>query len=131
MYCNGRERCAVYDRLLYGEKDMRIGFCTRVMLASIVALAPWIVQAADKAKAAAPASAAQLERGRYLVEIGGCNDCHTPGYMQSDGKIPEAQWLTGDKLGWRGPWGTTYASNLRTFMQHLTEAEWLKKAKSL
>ena len=110
---------------------MRTGFCTRVMLASIVAAAPWTVQAADKGKAAAPANAAQLERGRYLVKIGGCNDCHTPGYLLSGGKVPEAQWLTGDKLGWRGPWGTTYAINLRTYMQDLTEAQWLKTAKTL
>ncbi len=110
---------------------MRIVLCARVMLVSIVAATPWTVQAADKGKAAGPANAAQLERGRYLVDIGGCNDCHTPGYMQNAGKIPEAQWLTGDKLGWRGPWGTTYAANLRTYMQDLTEAQWLKKAKSL
>ncbi len=23
----------------------------------------------------------QAERGKYLVTIGGCNDCHTPGYF--------------------------------------------------
>ena len=47
-------------------------------------------------------------RGRYLVQIGGCNDCHTPGYAMSGGKVPEKQWLTGDAVGWNGPWGTTY-----------------------
>ncbi|MEJ2396973.1 MAG: cytochrome C, partial [Gammaproteobacteria bacterium] len=30
-----------------------------------------------------------LERGRYLVRIGGCNDCHTAGYAESGGKTPE------------------------------------------
>lgn len=54
-----------------------------------------------------------LRRGRYLVEIGGCNDCHTAGYAPSGGQVPESQWLLGDALGWNGPWGTTYASNLR------------------
>lgn len=69
--------------------------------------------------AAAPSSdaAAQpqtlIERGRYLSVIGGCNDCHTAGYAPSGGKVPEAQWLTGDALGFSGPWGTTYPSNLR------------------
>ncbi|CAH2405689.1 exported hypothetical protein [Mesorhizobium ventifaucium] len=24
---------------------------------------------------------AQIKRGEYLVTIGGCNDCHTPGYF--------------------------------------------------
>ena len=72
-----------------------------------------------------------VERGRYLVKIAGCNDCHTPGYMASAGKVPEAQWLTGDKLGWRGPWGTTYAVNLRLYMRDLPEAQWVKRAKTM
>jgi mono/diheme cytochrome c family protein len=72
-----------------------------------------------------------LKRGKYLVQIGGCNDCHTPGYPEKGGKVPEAQWLTGDILGWRGPWGTTYATNLRLYFQDLTEDEWVKKGKAL
>lgn len=71
-----------------------------------------------------------LDRGRYLVKIAGCNDCHTPGYAEAAGNVPEAQWLTGDKLGWRGPWGTTYAINLRLYMQNLTEDQWVKIAKT-
>jgi mono/diheme cytochrome c family protein len=51
--------------------------------------------------------AADVRHGRYLVQTSGCNDCHTPGYMQHDGKVPEAEWLTGDAMGWQGPWGTT------------------------
>jgi mono/diheme cytochrome c family protein len=65
------------------------------------------------------------ERGRYLVKITGCNDCHTPGYAEVGGKIPERAWLTGDSIGWRGPWGTTYASNLRLYMQYLSEDQWV------
>ena len=106
-------------------------YATRLIFATIVAAAPWIAHAAEKAKAADSTNAAQLERGRYLVKLGGCNDCHTPGYMASAGKTLETQWLTGDKLGWRGPWGTTYASNLRIYMQDVTEAQWLEKAKTL
>ena len=71
-----------------------------------------------------------LDRGRYLVKIAGCNDCHTPGYIQSAGKVEEKLWLTGDRLGWRGPWGTTYASNLRQYMQKITEEQWVKTAKT-
>ena len=77
-----------------------------------------------------PADSKSLERGRYLVKIAGCNDCHTAGYMQTAGKVPEKEWLTGAQLGWRGPWGTTYASNLRLYMQKLTEDEWVKTAKN-
>jgi len=72
-----------------------------------------------------------VERGRYLSKISGCNDCHTSGYLLSEGKVPEAQWLTGDSFGWRGPWGTTYAANLRLFMANLSEDEWLVTAKNL
>lgn len=72
-----------------------------------------------------------VKRGRYLVQIGGCNDCHTPAYPLKGGKVPEAQWLTGDALGWHGPWGTTYATNLRLYFQELTEDQWVKKAKAL
>ena len=72
-----------------------------------------------------------VKRGRYLVQIGGCNDCHTPDYPAQGGKVPEAQWLTGDALGWQGGWGTTYATNLRLYMQDLTEEQWIKKAKAL
>jgi len=73
----------------------------------------------------------QVERGRYLAKVAGCNDCHTPGYAMSGGKVPEAQWLTGDKLGWRGPWGTTYAINLRLYMKDMTEAQWVRRAKTV
>lgn len=72
--------------------------------------------------------AKSIERGRYLVKISGCNDCHTPGYAQTGGKIAEKQWLTGDQLGWRGPWGTTYSSNLRLSMQNISEQQWVKAA---
>jgi mono/diheme cytochrome c family protein len=71
------------------------------------------------------------ERGRYVVTISGCNDCHTPGYAMNGGNVDETQWLTGDALGWRGPWGTTYPVNLRLYMQNLTEKDWIAKAKTL
>ena len=45
--------------------------------------------------------------------------------------MPEDKWLTGDSFGWRGEWGTTYATNLRMSLQGFTEAQWLAYAKSL
>ena len=72
-----------------------------------------------------------IDRGRYLIKIAGCNDCHTAGYAPTGGKVPESQWLLGDQLGWKGPWGTTYPINLRLYMQDLTEEQWVKKAKQL
>jgi len=68
---------------------------------------------------------ALLARGEYLVRIGGCNDCHTPGYAEQQGEVDKAQWLTGSSLGYRGPWGTTYAANLRLLVADMDEAQWL------
>jgi len=82
-------------------------------------------------KQAADTDVKQVEQGRYLVRIAGCNDCHTPGYLLSEGKVMENLWLTGDRFGWRGPWGTTYGSNLRLFVEGMTEEEWVAAAKTL
>jgi mono/diheme cytochrome c family protein len=71
------------------------------------------------------------QRGRYLVEIGGCNDCHTAGYAPSGGTVPEEQWLLGDSVGFMGPWGTTYPANLREYFNKLTENEWVERAKTV
>lgn len=71
-----------------------------------------------------------VERGRYLVQISGCNDCHTAGYLIEPDKVPESDWLTGDNLGWYGPWGTTYPSNLRLAMNRLSESQWLAMARN-
>jgi mono/diheme cytochrome c family protein len=72
-----------------------------------------------------------VERGRYLIRIMGCNDCHTRGYAQSGGSVPERQWLMGDSLGYNGPWGTTYPSNLRLYFARLSEPQWLQAGRSL
>jgi len=79
---------------------------------------------------AADRQVTSVGRGRYLVAIAGCNDCHTPGFAMSGGKTTDRERLTGDILGWQGPWGTTYASNLRLFFQSMDEASWLKVART-
>lgn len=83
-------------------------------------------------KAAAPvdatphmAAATPVDAGRYLVLVGGCNDCHTAGFAPSGGKIPEAQQLLGSPIGYHGPWGTSYAANLRMLVQNTTEDGWV------
>ncbi len=70
------------------------------------------------------AGATPEEAGRYLVLVAGCNDCHTPGFMQQGLSIPESQWLTGLPIGFRGPWGTSYGSNLRLFARDFDEDMW-------
>jgi mono/diheme cytochrome c family protein len=49
----------------------------------------------------ADADPAQVERGKYLVTLGGCNDCHTPGYFL--GKPDEARYLGGSDVGFEIP----------------------------
>ena len=72
-------------------------------------------------------SAATPEQaGRYIVRTSGCNDCHTPGFMVLGEKVPEAQWLIGNPIGFRGPWGTTYPQNLRRFVQPFTAEQFVE-----
>ncbi|HZV12913.1 MAG TPA: c-type cytochrome [Candidatus Kapabacteria bacterium] len=92
-------------------------------------------------KSAAADNAAQtkpmtpVERGKYLVTFGGCNDCHTPLKMGANGPEPDTtRLLSGSPEGmvvkapkldmpwmaagsatmtaWAGPWGVSYAHNL-------------------
>lgn len=78
-----------------------------------------------------------LQRGEYLVNIIGCNDCHTPKVMTPNGPMPDpSRLLSGhssqqgianindlsvldhyalfsqDLTATIGPWGTSFASNL-------------------
>lgn len=116
---------------------MRIGtrwnFVWMAVPAAVLCAA--VVVAMDDAKTAtggdvAPAHEEDIARGHYLIKVGGCNDCHTPGFMQAPGQIPEALWLTGSPLGWRGPWGTTYPSNLRLFVGETSEDDWVEICRS-
>jgi mono/diheme cytochrome c family protein len=61
------------------------------------------VAAVSALAAVQPAAAAdpQAERGKYLVTITGCNDCHTPGYFL--GKPDFANALSGSEVGFSIP----------------------------
>jgi mono/diheme cytochrome c family protein len=72
-----------------------------------------------------------VARGEYLVRVAGCNDCHTPGYGEKGGDVPKPQWLLGSPLGFNGPWGTTYAANLRLKLADMDETTWLKYSGAL
>jgi len=89
------------------------------------------------ASAAAPAPS-PAERGRLLVTVGGCNDCHTTKKLGPNGPEPDlSKMLSGhpesitinapfkpavgtpwtiattDTLtAWSGPWGVSFAANL-------------------
>jgi len=80
-----------------------------------------------------------VARGKYLVTVGGCNDCHTPWKLGKNGPEPDySRLLSGHpanlkltppaaaadpKTGWawagaitntafHGPWGTSFTANL-------------------
>ena len=50
---------------------------------------------------AAMAQDTQIARGKYLVTLGGCTDCHTPGYFF--GKPDAARYLGGSEVGFQIP----------------------------
>jgi mono/diheme cytochrome c family protein len=109
---------------------------TSTTIAALAALAIAVAPAAQSAepqtaKSTSKRAAKQIERGRYLLTVGNCNDCHSDGFAPSEGKVPERDWLLGSPLGLRGPWGTTYATNLRLSLSRMTEEQWVKYARAL
>ncbi|MDD3761669.1 MAG: cytochrome c [Nevskiales bacterium] len=89
-----------------------------------------VTAAALSAPAAASTHDDAVARGRYLVGISGCNDCHTPGYAEQAGAVPESDRLTGSSVGFQGPWGTSYPTNLRLSTAASTPDAWLQHARS-
>jgi mono/diheme cytochrome c family protein len=68
--------------------------------------------AASCAETKSPGEAGDpVARGRYLVEaVADCGQCHTP--RLPDGSPDPKRPLAGSDVGYRGPWGTSYAANL-------------------
>jgi mono/diheme cytochrome c family protein len=112
-----------------------IRLADRCVVLALAALAGAVTVAvtmwpANRASAQAEAVAVQphvvaatpIDAGRYLVQIGGCNDCHTADFDITGGNVPEDQWLLGTAIAWSGPWGSTYASNLRLHVQEFNDA---------
>lgn len=100
------------------------------LLVLVLGIAAFHASSAFAQKKTSERTSPEVVRGKYLVQIAGCNDCHTAGYAISGGKVDEKLWLTGDALGWRGPWGTTYAPNLRLRVKDLTADEFAALARS-
>jgi|RhiMethySRZTD1v2_1073278.scaffolds.fasta_scaffold42721_3 mono/diheme cytochrome c family protein len=101
-------------------------------------LAPigWAAARGTKPRGEDTTRQAQIERGKYLVTIGGCNDCHTPWKMGEHGPEPDmSRMLSGHPetmamppgpkadmpwgataaatmTAWSGPWGVSFTANL-------------------
>ena len=79
----------------------------------------------------------RILRGKYLVDTGGCGDCHTPWKIGKNGpepdvarllsghpeslkmppapKLPTGPWMvvvSATNTAWSGPWGVSYTANL-------------------
>lgn len=85
---------------------------TRVLVPALllIAAASAVTAIAATGTRAALAKADRVDRGRYLTELGGCNDCHTPGMFYGDPDFERR--MSGSEVGWIGPWGVTFARNL-------------------
>ena len=59
------------------------------VLLAIAAVSAVIASATSGQHKSDSALSPEAARGRYLVVIAGCNDCHTPGYTVSGGKVDE------------------------------------------
>jgi mono/diheme cytochrome c family protein len=81
--------------------------CVAAAIASGLALGSCSNTAQQAASAPKPDP---VVRGRYLVTIMSCNDCHTPGSLY--GAPDTTRRLSGSELGWIGPWGVVHARNL-------------------
>lgn len=105
---------------------------TAVITLAGLAIAAVTASVAGPAGLSAPLEAhdSSIAHGRYLVTITGCHDCHTAGHLQSGGHTSASDWLTGQSVGFKGPWGTTYPANLRLTVQSMTEAQWLVFARA-
>ncbi|AWC24571.1 G3-ADH subunit II [Aminobacter sp. MSH1] len=69
------------------------------MFRTPIGLALWAATFAMSS--AAIADEAQVARGEYLVTMGGCTDCHTPGYLL--GKPDDSKFLGGSDVGFEIP----------------------------
>jgi len=53
------------------------------------------------ASSAAHAGTPEVARGKYLVQLGGCTDCHTPGHLR--GEPDMSRYLAGSDVGFEVP----------------------------
>ncbi len=72
----------------------------------------------------------QVARGRYLVSIAQCNNCHTDGYQASGATLPESRWLDGTSRQWVTREGTVWATNLRLLVQDIPVETWIELARN-
>jgi Cytochrome c len=107
-----------------------------IVASSILASLAVFTFGTQSAHTAEEQTADKLARGKYLVTVAGCNDCHTPWKMGPTGPEPdmsrmlsghpenmalppapkpEGPWLVSaaaTNTAWSGPWGMSFTANL-------------------
>src|SRR5437763_7892843 len=134
-----RNQWLLMTRIIRQGEAMRfmrvlVGLAPGLLLAACQQPAPAPTQSTTPAQTAPTPS--PVERGKYLVTVGGCNDCHTPKKVGANGPEPDMtrelsgnpatekvaavpvgliapdKWMTiaNNHLGaWAGPWGVSFA----------------------
>lgn len=74
---------------------------------------------------ASAAAQSQVDRGRYLVSVIGCTDCHTPGSMT--GKPDMTRFLAGSDIGFQLPGLGTFVPPNLTSDKETGLGKWTKK----
>jgi mono/diheme cytochrome c family protein len=82
------------SNMVWNRRENGKGWNVRLLVIGVVAIGDLVVGAAR-------AQDAQLARGKYLVTLGGCTDCHTPGHLL--GKPDVARFLGGSDVGFAVP----------------------------
>ncbi len=89
----------------------RLSAALAVAAAAGLALPLLTAQAAQAAQKPPAANKQAVARGKYLVSVGSCNDCHTPGHFL--GKDDASKFLGGSDVGFAIPGlGVFVAPNL-------------------
>jgi mono/diheme cytochrome c family protein len=108
-----------------------------ILLTAVISTATLDAQGSSTGGASASsAKASQIARGKYLVDIMGCHDCHTPMKLGPNGpewdmtralsghpeslvmppapeqKLPWMASMGMTMTAWNGPWGTSFTRNL-------------------
>jgi mono/diheme cytochrome c family protein len=103
--------------------------CVAGLSVAVIAAATTLFTATPSEAQQPAAGNAAVERGRYLVRITGCHDCHSPKVKgmtpdldralsgrPSTTTLPtpskEEVHASADLTAWQGPWGFSVASNL-------------------
>lgn len=107
-----------------------------ILLTAVISTASLDAQGASTGGASSSAKASHIARGKYLVDIMGCHDCHTPMKLGPNGpewdmsralsghpeslvmppapeqKLPWMASMGMTMTAWNGPWGTSFTRNL-------------------